>query len=315
MSNLNKQIIASTTNALYKKAKKTGYLNLKKINVLYLYDYYMSFVKNVVEYNDEYVILRQAIYQLKAELEGICDYKSILPNLIVVPNITPDNTAPQMLQPISVNLGNNNNTYILDISEFTEDNYFDQNNDLLKGIYLYISQVNTGTFTYKEMPLTNDIYVNPSDLSKIIYTPDDSIYTVVLPYRIDDVNINSLYSNIYNFTINVTRTFITNEKATIGDVTIYVDNREITPITLTMLTNEYNDPEGDILDAIRIDEISSANLGTFYYNNLPLVINLVISKDDIVNGLIEHRSINQDGLSSDVFNFSVRDSGSLTWVE
>lgn len=320
MSKINKQIISVSTNALYNKAKKTGYLNLDKINELYLYNYYLNFTKQYSKFNNEYQRLRNAIFKLRTRLDNICDYKSIIPNLTPILNIQPENTAPIMLVEPYINL-NRLIDYRFEIDEFDVNNeqYFDNENNPLNGVYFYISQVTEGTFSYDGNLLTNDIFVRPDDLGKLIYTPDEGTYIIQIPFRVQDVNVTPLFSTLYNFTIDVDIPVTINKPSTIGDITLYPNNRETTVFTLDMfttsLTPPYNDPEGDLIDAIRIDEISTANQGVFYYNNSPIVQGLIISKQDIVNGLFEHRAANTDNINSDVFNFSARDEGSLIWVQ
>ena len=80
------------------------------------------------------------------------------------------------------------------------------------------------------------------------------------------------------------------------------------------LTPPYNDPEGDLIDAIRIDEISTANLGQFLYNNIPVTAGQIITREDIAAGLFTHVAANQDDIYGDVFDFSARDEGSQQWV-
>lgn len=319
MSEINKKVISVSANALYNKAKVTGYLNLEKINELYLYDYYMSFTKLYSMYNNEHQLLRNAIYKLRTRLDNICDYKSILPNLTVVPNVEPVNIAPVLLNEPTVNL-NIYEDYNLELNKITENgNFVDANGDSLDSIYIYVTEITTGTLSISgaKAILVDDIYIKASDFSKLVYTQTPGTYTVNIPFRVQDNNINPLFSPKYNYIINVDTVAVENQPATIGDITLYPDNRAITTITLDMLTNQlnppYNDPEGDLLDAIRIDEISTANQGQFYYDGVVIIEGLIILRQDIIDEKLEHRSANVDDVTSDVFNFSVRDAGSGQW--
>jgi len=325
MSKINKQILTSSVNGLIKKSKVSGYLDLKEINKLYLYDYYMDFSKQHTDFNDQYILLRDAIYDLKTSLNEICNYKSIINNLSQTAiNPITLNTAPILQKSIFVNLTINdnllNNGYTIDIAEF-DDNYFDAEGDTLAAILIYISEVNEGFFELNGELIGSDVQLTPSNLSNLVYFPNEDNYTINIPVRVLDINPNALYSPKYNYTINIIDNNIPtiNQPATIGDITLYPENREITILTLDVFTNlltpPYNDPEGDLIDAIRIDEIGTANLGKFYYNNIEVTEGLIISKEDIINGLFEHRGANVDDITSDVINFSVRDEGSLIWVQ
>jgi hypothetical protein len=110
-----------------------------------------------------------------------------------------------------------------------------------------------------------------------------------------------------------------NQPATIGDNTIYVNNRTETILTIEMFTTQliapYNDPEGDLIDAIRIDEISTANLGEFQLNSVPVIAGQIITRENIIANLFTHVGPDQDSINSDVINFSARDEGSKIWVQ
>mgnify|MGYP003651567185 FL=1 len=81
-----------------------------------------------------------------------------------------------------------------------------------------------------------------------------------------------------------------------------------------MFTENYLDPEGDDLDAIRIDAISTSNQGSFLYNGLSIAVGQIITKSDLDAGMFTHAGAQIDTVSSDVIEISVRDSGSLIWV-
>jgi hypothetical protein len=135
---------------------------------------------------------------------------------------------------------------------------------------------------------------------------------------IDLVNNTQVVSN--NATLTVDRVaFSGNQPATIGDNTVVTSNRSILTLTLDMfttnLTPPYNDPDGDLIDAIRLDEISTANKGKFYLNGVEVVTNQIITREDINAGLFTYESPNQNDIWSDAFNFSARDEGTLEWVQ
>lgn len=110
-----------------------------------------------------------------------------------------------------------------------------------------------------------------------------------------------------------------NQAATIGDNTIYPGNRVTTVLTLAMFTTnlspQYSDPEGDLIDAIRIDEISDANTGVYYLSGNPISVGDIITREQLEAGLFTHEAEDTDAISSDVINFSARDEGSQIWVQ
>ena len=83
----------------------------------------------------------------------------------------------------------------------------------------------------------------------------------------------------------------------------------------SLLTPPYNDPESDLIDAIRIDEISTANTGEYLYNDVAISEGQIITREDLVANLFKHVGPDTSSLSSDVINFSARDEGSQIWVQ
>ena len=102
----------------------------------------------------------------------------------------------------------------------------------------------------------------------------------------------------------------------VGDNTITASNRATTELTLAMFTTDttpvYTDPEGDPVDALRVDSLPAD--GTLLYNSIAVVVNQIISAADITAGLFEFTSPNQDTINTTSFSFSLRDTGSLTFV-
>jgi hypothetical protein len=110
-----------------------------------------------------------------------------------------------------------------------------------------------------------------------------------------------------------------NQPATIGDNTIYGANRVVTILTLAMFTSElappYNDPEGDLIDAIRIDSISGANNGLYKLSGVNVSEGDIITREQLNAELFTHEAFDDDAESSDTFSFSARDEGSGIWVQ
>lgn len=132
------------------------------------------------------------------------------------------------------------------------------------------------------------------------------------------INIECIKQNIENmglFTIN-SASYINQAPTEVGDYTLSVPNRTITTLTSAMFTTgttpAYSDPEGDPADAVRIDSLPAD--GELQLNGTPVSVGDIISISDIDAGLLKYVSPNQDALDQDTFNFSVRDTGSLTFV-
>lgn len=109
-----------------------------------------------------------------------------------------------------------------------------------------------------------------------------------------------------------------NKAPEVGDNTIEKDNRTTTPLTLEMFTSQttppYSDPENDPVDALRIDSIDGNNQGKFQYDNVDVTVGLIIPAAHIVAGRFTHIGPDADAVLNDIITFSLRDTGSMTWV-
>lgn len=137
-------------------------------------------------------------------------------------------------------------------------------------------------------------------------------------FTIFDDNVNGPEeSNQAQMTINVADAI--NLPAEVGDNTVYTANRIVTVLTLEMFTSQlappYSDPENDLIDAIRIDEISTANQGVYKLNNVEINEGDIITREDLAANLFTHQAADTDAVSSDTLSFSARDEGSLIWVK
>jgi hypothetical protein len=116
---------------------------------------------------------------------------------------------------------------------------------------------------------------------------------------------------------NINVITVDNQPATIGDITIHVDEAVVTVIKLDTIISQssppYNDPENDLLDAIRIKKINPNNLGRFYLNENPIYIGMVITRQMLIDELFTHVGENINDRKSDNFTFEVRDAGSGKW--
>ena len=160
-----------------------------------------------------------------------------------------------------------------------------------------------------------------ADPTLLVYTRDGvGAYGDSFTYSAyDDDSQLPLVSNIVAMTITVDALVTTNQPATVGDRAQYTGNRLSTIFTIADFTTEaiapYFDPETNALDAIRIDEISDANTGVYYYYGSPVVVGQVITAADLTAEAFYHEGADVNSIATDAIEVSVRDTGSLIWVQ
>lgn len=190
-------------------------------------------------------------------------------------------------------------------------------------------------FVIKTLPANGGLYYNGSivTLNTILPTSafliferypdgisgvDDAYVTTFTFSAFDDDSQLPLESNIATVTVNVDAFGTTNQPATVGDRAQYSDNRATTVFTVADFTVNaiapYFDPEGNDLDAIRIDEVSDANTGVYYFFDAEVTVGQVITNAEIAAGAFYHVAADQNEISTDTFEASVRDTGSMIWV-
>lgn len=147
---------------------------------------------------------------------------------------------------------------------------------------------------------------------------DDAYVTTFTFSAFDDNTQLPLESNIATVTVNVDALGVTNEPATVGDRAQYSVNRATTVFTVADFTTNaiapYFDPEGNDLDAIRIDEVSDANTGVYYFFDVAVTAGQIITNAELAAGAFYHVAADQNQISTDTFEASVRDTGSMIWV-
>lgn len=333
---INQQIhITSVVKALY-SAKSTGKLNLKIVNQFMLYKYYIDYTQELIDNgSNQFITINKTLKKEISKLQykypnDICNYKVIIPNnpAGVIDNSDDTGNTPNTAPTVSDNsvIISNSISFFFDPEYFLL-NFSDNENDSYKYLIIYPSGLTNGALYYNNIELVNPFIINLKDFGFNEIMPLEyrrtnlNIFpTETFNFKVSDDNVNFLYSSIH--TMGVSADTIEggyNQPATIGDITLYRDNRETTIITLSMLTSQltppYNDPEGDLIDAIRIDEVSTANTGVFYFNGSPVQEGDIIFREDINNELFYHEGPDQDTINSDTINFSARDEGSKIWVQ
>ena len=201
------------------------------------------------------------------------------------------------------------------IADFTTD-FADVDGDSFGNVIIKTLPAN-GTLTYNLLPVTVNQTIAKSSIGSLIYTRSvDTAYGTSFTFAIFDDNQNPAQSSAVAMTVTVEAV---NAVAVIGDNTIYPANRVETILTLAMFTTDttlaYSDAEGDLLDAIRIVEISLENQGIYYIEGVAISVGDVITREQMNAGNFKHVGPDSNSISSDVFEFEGRDEGSLTWVK
>lgn len=326
---INNQIYITSVAKAVINAKKTGKLNLKIVQIFNLFKYYIDFAESVktlgiTTFNEDIITLKKEIAKLQYKYPDIiCNYKVVLPNDPLAINVT--NNAPTVSDTV-LNIGGVV-TQQLKVSDFIL-NFADIDNDSYKSILILPSLSASGDFIYQGNIVINVITINveglslSADIPNLVYTRNNTAVfgPIISNFRVSDNNINSLFSSTKTISISATgQDGINQPPLDIGDNTIFVTNQVTTILTLTMfttnLTPPYNDPEGDLIDAIRIIDISNSNKGIFKLSGIAIVDNQIITREDISANNFTHEGPTQDAISSDVFQFQARDEGSQIWVD
>jgi hypothetical protein len=178
-----------------------------------------------------------------------------------------------------------------------------------------------GTLTYNGLVIPAGFSF--SDASLLIYERNaETAYGTSFNFSITDDNSQvPMESDAVAMTVTVDELVVVpgNEPAVIGDRAQYAGNRVVTVFTVADFTTEtiapYFDPESNDLDAIRIDEISTANTGVYYYLGTPVTAGQIITNAELAIGAFYHEGPDSNSISTDSFNASVRDTGSMIWVQ
>jgi hypothetical protein len=238
---------------------------------------------------------------------------------IVIPIIPigTDGNTPPVLTATAITLVDGASPYT-----FVHDDIFGGYSDAEGGIasaFVLKTLPGNGTLKYDGLiAVVETLYVDPTLLT---YTKDsDLAYGTSFTFSAyDDDDQLPLESNTVACTVTVEALVIPNEPPVIGDRAQYEGNRVTTVFTVADFTTEtilpYFDPENNDLDAIRIDEVSTANTGVYYYLGSPVVAGQIITNAELSSGAFYHTAPDANSISTDSFNASVRDTGSMIWVQ
>lgn len=327
---INKQILVTSINKSIEESKIYGQLDLTILYFFNLLMYYIDYTNGHEIFENENKQLKLLIQNLKYKYPDIiCNYKLIDGSTAELGLLPPTVASKQ------VDL-NGEYFYTFSYSDFLE-NYNDPKNNLYNKIFLIPTKLNKGILLYNGIEVKKPIEITIPDLSNqskeildLQYAiPSDNDFN---PFEARDINkqeVNTLFEfkvsntrNLYSTTesIDITNSvYMPNYPAQIGDIFITSENRTETILSLQTFTNlmtpPYSDPENDLIDAIRIDSISTSNQGIFTINGLEAQEGDIITKAQLEAGELKHIGPNTDSIATDSMEFSARDTGSLIWVQ
>lgn len=209
--------------------------------------------------------------------------------------------------------------YAFNNTEFFE-GYSDIDGDVANLITIKTLPAN-GSLFYNGIEVTGQLSLTDATLLTYVRSVDTA-YGTSFTFTVTDANCQIQMESLpATMTVTVEDLIVEpgNEPALIGDRAQYVGNRVVTVFKVADFTTEtiapYFDPEANDLDAIRIDEVSTANTGTFYYLGAPVTIGQVITNAELASGAFYHDGPDSNSITTDSFNASVRDTGSMIWVQ
>lgn len=341
ITTLSDQIFITSLNKAINKSKVYGKLDLRILNIYQMLIYYIDFTEGKSEFNTVNKELKEKLSEIKYKFPNvICNYKLQVENINIITRDS--NTRPDITN-WTIDL---DGTFVYNfkpqdfINAYTDvdrDPYYKikiypSTQPTFDGMKIwYIDDVGLGSDTIPTLRLLTEpreFTISEASKIKFIWKIDwmaqiDAINKDEVDYRFnyrmsDRSIMGSLWSSKGTITI-INSVYQENLPPTIGDIAVEADNRETTVLTLQMFTSDmappYNDPENDLIDAIRIDSISEANKGVFYFDVNPIQVGDIITRQDISNGLFVHIGANIDTIAGDSIGFSARDTGSKIWVQ
>jgi hypothetical protein len=313
-------VIATTTSRLINKAKATGTLNMSVLPVLNILAKRISYLQGLdqtQENVDKLVALKNKFAQTMYRCTDVCNYKVAIDLLCKTEEeLGVFSNHPPTVSGKTQSFEGASYTFVY--SDFTA-NF----NDIDPGDrpkYVKITSLPaSGVIKYLGTPILVNHVFDLKDVTNLTYeTSVGSFSETRFSFRTSDDNSTPLFSNEVEYIFKLDNQ-IANMPATIGDNTIEVQKNVTTVLNLEMFTSQttppYNDPENDLIDAIRIDRIHSTNKGVFAFDGVAVVKNQIITREDLEAERFTHVSFNGEGIATDGFEFSARDEGSGIWVQ
>tara|TARA_B110000902_G_scaffold110138_1_gene130017 strand:+ start:6943 stop:7896 length:954 start_codon:yes stop_codon:yes gene_type:complete len=287
--------------------------NLSLLKLLYKYCDYCTTHKQLMRLDEmvNWLQINDSLICSEITAQRGSDYVWIPPAV--------DNTALETNPPIIIPTGSTITTGNI-LKTFSSAEIFEGYSDPLQLTYSAFSIKSlptTGTLTYNGAAVVLNSQL--TDPTLLVYTRDgDAAYA-------DSFGLTAWNSSSFAALESATVTYnmtiesqTDNQPATVGDRAQYSGNRATTVFSSADFTTQpiapYFDPEGNELDAIRINEVSTANAGTYFYFGSAVVEGQIITKEELNAGAFYHVGQDANGISTDSFNASVRDNVNMTWV-
>jgi len=319
MEEKNSRLFMVSMNNIHNKMEVYGDANIENISLLkliYKYACYSTEQCQLEKLDSMVSELQRKDSDICMEISASFGSEYILPKVDVIIGEEAVNQPPS-LQNVSIIVDENTDSYEFSYNDLFS-GYSDDSSPEPKS-FVVRSLPDSGELRYNGIPLVQDLEYE--DVTLLTYERGaDEAYVSEFDFRVYDNDSQlPLYSNTVTCVITVETKFVPNQPATIGDRVQYADNRKVTIFTLADFTTNpdpsYSDPENNPLDAIRIDSISDSNDGVLYFFGSPVQEGQIITAAEIADGAFYHEGPDENTINSDSFDLSIRDTGSMIWVQ
>ena len=318
METKNANVFISALNKTCRRFKYYGegsISNISLLKLIYKYACYAQTYPTLHRLDSMVAELQRTDPDIPMEVAGLHSYA----DAYTVPGVITEGIEVNRLTITGTGITVENETFSFENSDFLS-GFADADGDKAELITIKTLPVN-GTLSYNGVNIVAPYTMLDAD--GLVYTRNsDSAYGTSFVFTVTDSNcdipMESLPATV-TLTVDDLVAENDNEAATVGDRAQYAGNRATTVFSVADFTTRtiapYFDPESNDLDAIRIDEVSTANTGVYYYLGSPVSIGQIITNAELASGAFYHIGPDSNSISTDSFNASVRDTGSMIWVQ
>lgn len=310
-----------------KLAKYTGKLETRELLLFQTIGYLLF--NEIYRTFEEKQQLEQLLSKLQHSSKNICNTKTKIDTFIQLPEIvtfaniennnylagnTNNNTAP-VISNITVSTGIEP-AYTLSQTLITS-TFIDTDGDT-PSLLQILSLPQYGILYYDEEPVIINQQIPVENTHLLEYQQSTNSVIDSFNFRISDNNTNPLYSNMAQFTINITNP-INQPPSSVGYFALSVDNLELYQFSKADFTTntipQYADPELD--DAYKIKITTLPIVGTLLYNGVNVVLNQEIELDLLSTIALTYVASLPQGSTGTTagFKFSISDTGSQIFTE
>ena len=315
----NKKLLLCSTLKATKKAKVNGILDLK---ILYLINIINGFLDKCdpIEFK-QYRQLKSLVTTLKNRNKIFYNEKDIKAHKSV--KYCKDCKDQVYNKPNEIIPIVNNNSTILEenIYQFKFTDFTKNFNSFGNGgpKFVRIDSLPTqGKIKYNNIDIIEGFIFDITNINNLIYDLEGMVGPQIFSFnfRTSNNNINTKFSNMATFTINVDAQ-VNLPPSAVGDNSITIHHSTTKVFTsadfTTNTTPMYADPEGDAAFELRITTLPLS--GTLKYNNIAVTISQIIPFTGIDAGNLIYESDGSNNSAYNVaFNFEVSDAGSQQFV-